>query len=161
MNIFILIGSLVMFDIGLFCFSLHLDRLILQEHRQVARKASAPMGRRYRAPLLMTFAVLPVWGGSLRATQQQGILDRRLTMQVYPVEILESVINRLDGHLNGKITWDSRMLSPYKAKAADYREQSIREILDDQLSGTPIRYDVRKQKVVIYFSADDGKRIIP
>lgn len=161
MDINILIGSLVVLNISLLCLSLHLDRLILREHGYRPQKESELIRRQYRIPILLTFVILPVWGGSLRASQPKGILDKRLTMHVYPVEILESVIVRLNSQLDGRFTWDSRMLSPYKAKEADYREQSVREILDDQLSGTPIRYAVTKQKLVIYFLADDGKRIRP
>jgi hypothetical protein len=34
------------------------------------------------------------------------------------------------------------MLMPYRAKARDYKDKTVRDILDDQFAGTPIRYQI-------------------
>lgn|GEM_PF-6120730 len=79
-----------------------------------------------------------------------ALLNHRVTMQVHSAEILESVVGRLNTRLGGRITWDTRMLSPYKAKAATYQQTAVSAILDDQLSGKPIRYKEKRGKILIY-----------
>lgn len=47
-------------------------------------------------------------------------------MDVHPSEILESVVNRLNGIFGGNVIWDSRMLAPYMANAVSYKNMTIR-----------------------------------
>lgn len=91
------------------------------------------------------------------AVQKQGltILDKSVTMKVYSAEILESVINRLCIDSMQDIKFSSMMLLPYRAKARDYKDKTVKSILDDQLDGTPIRYQLTKKGLILY-NAETG-----
>lgn len=82
-------------------------------------------------------------------TADLSVLDSRVTIKVYAVEILESVIFRLQGATGHKIGYDTFMLLPYKAKAMDYREVRVREILNEQFKETPFSYRFMNRNLVI------------
>lgn len=86
------------------------------------------------------------------AVQKQGltILDKPITMKVYSAEILESVINRLCVDSMQDIQFNTMMLLPYRAKARDYKDKTVKSILDDQLAGTPIKYQLTKKGLILY-----------
>ena len=89
--------------------------------------------------------------------QKPSLLDRRLTITFYAAEILESVANRVGVDAGQTILFDTMKLLPYKAKAREYKNVTIREILDDQLAGTPFKYRVnRKKQLEIYKPQDNG-----
>lgn len=92
---------------------------------------------------------------ALQHRQSAAILDRPVTMKVYSAEILESVINRLCADTGLDIKYSTMMLLPYRAKARDYNAITVREILDDQLAGTPIKYQLLKKGLRLY-NAETG-----
>lgn len=85
--------------------------------------------------------------------QSSTILDRPVTMTVYGAEILESVINRLCVDTMQDIKFNTTMLLPYRAKARDYKDITVREILEDQLAGTPIKYQLSTKGLILYNAA--------
>lgn len=78
--------------------------------------------------------------------QKSALLDRRLTITFYAAEILESVANRVGVDTGQMIIFNTLQLLPYKAKAKTYSNATIREILDEQLAGTPFKYGMNKKK---------------
>ena len=83
------------------------------------------------------------------------ILDHLVTMKVYSAEILESVINRLCVDTVQDIKFNTMMLLPYRAKARNYKDITVREILDDQLAGTSIKYQLSTKGLILY-NAETG-----
>lgn len=83
--------------------------------------------------------------------QRQGstVLDKLVTMKVYSAEILESVINRLQADTGTPIDLNVQMLLPYMAKAADYKNVTVKAILEEQLGGTTLTYQIKKKKLTI------------
>ncbi len=71
-------------------------------------------------------------------------------MKVYAAEILESVINRLNTETGADIRYSTLMLLPFKAKARDYKNVFIKDILKDQFTGTPLDYKLLKKSLTIY-----------
>lgn len=86
---------------------------------------------------------------SVQKQQRTTILDSRITMKVYSAEILESVIGRIAANTGQYIKFNTLMLLPYKAKAADYRDVTVRNILEEQLKDTPMVYVFQKKKLTI------------
>lgn len=84
------------------------------------------MEQQFRIIVLLTILALSSCGAAFRTTKSQSLLDRRITMDVHPSEILESVVNRLNGIFGGNVIWDSRMLAPYMANAVSYKNMTIR-----------------------------------
>lgn len=80
---------------------------------------------------------------------QTPILQTKITMKVYAAEILESVILRLQSDIDHPIEFSTRMLSPYRAKAAEYKDATLETILKEQLAGTPLTYQIKKTKLTI------------
>lgn len=78
------------------------------------------------------------------------LLDTKVTLKIYATEILESVITRLNAEVGTDIRYSSLMLLPFKAKARDYCNVSVKEILEDQLAGTPLKYKLVKKLLTIY-----------
>jgi len=103
--------------------------------------------------LVVMLCLLP--SCAVRHGQSLTVLDRVVTMQVYGAEILESVINRLCVDSMQDIKFDTMMLLPYRAKARDYKEVTVRKILDDQLEGTPIKYRLSNNGLILY-NAETG-----
>lgn len=103
-----------------------------------------------RLNLLCLTAMLSLLSGcALQKQQKLTVMDSRITMKVYSAEILESVINRLQANSGQNFEYNTLMLLPYKAKAAEYRDVTVRSILEEQLKGTPMVYEFRKKKLVI------------
>ena len=73
-------------------------------------------------------------------------LEMRVNLKVYTGEILESVMNRLGIDTEQTIVFSVWELLPYPAKAREYHDTTVREILDDQLSGTLLKYRINKKK---------------
>jgi hypothetical protein len=84
------------------------------------------------------------------------VLDSRVTMTVYSAEILESVISRLATNAGQSFEFNTLILSPYKAKAADYNNVTVKSILDEQLKDTPIVYEFRKSKLAIGLKTNEA-----
>jgi hypothetical protein len=61
-------------------------------------------------------------------------------MNVYAAEILESVIMRINANIGADIRYSTLMLLPFKAKARDYKNACVKDILKDQLAGTALDY---------------------
>jgi hypothetical protein len=85
----------------------------------------------------------------LAIDHSDAILDKKITMTVHPSEILESVVFRLQSNSGEKIDYNTYLLLPHKAKAKDYREVSLRSILDEQLQGTGFTYRMVKGRLSI------------
>lgn len=101
----------------------------------------------------ITLCLLPAC--AVRHKENLALLDRHVTMKVYSAEILESVINRLCVDTMQDIKFNTMMLLPYRAKARDYQGVTVRDILNDQLNGTPIKYKLLKQDLILY-NAETG-----
>lgn len=78
------------------------------------------------------------------------LLETKVTIRIYAAEILESVISRINVETGQNIRYNTVMLLPFKAKAWDYRNVSVKEILEDQLAGTPLKYKLLKKSFTIY-----------
>ncbi len=89
--------------------------------------------------------------------QKPSLLDTRLTITFYAAEILESVVNRIGADTGQTIIFDTMKLLPYKAKARVYNNATVKEILDEQLAGTPFEYRMnRKKQLEIYQAENNG-----
>jgi hypothetical protein len=82
--------------------------------------------------------------------EKPALLETKVTMKIYASEILESVILRINADTGANIRYSTLMLLPFKAKAREYQNISVREILDDQLTGTPLKYKLLKKVLTIY-----------
>lgn len=80
------------------------------------------------------------------------MLEKKINISVYPAEILESVIYRLQLSVGTTFEFDVRMLEPYQAKGSNYKDVSLKQILDHQLAGTPLKYKLKKGNLVLYHS---------
>jgi uncharacterized protein (UPF0179 family) len=80
------------------------------------------------------------------------ILEKRLSMTIHSAEILESVIARLQANTGENVKYSTYELLPYHAKAKVYEQVTVKEILEHQLQGTPIRYKLQRKKLIIYKS---------
>ncbi|MGY4539458.1 hypothetical protein ACVW0P_003892 [Mucilaginibacter sp. UYNi724] len=110
-----------------------------------------------RLNLFCLTAILSLLSGcALQKQHKPAVLDSRITMKVYSAEILESVINRLQASSGQNFEYNTLMLLPYKAKAAEYRDVTVRSILEEQLKGTPMVYEFRKKKLVIGLKNNDA-----
>ena len=78
------------------------------------------------------------------------MLATEVSLRVYPQEMLESVLFRLHTVTRHSMEWDTRMLSDCQAKPAVYKKVLLKAVLDEQLEGTPIRYELRKKMLVFY-----------
>src|ERR1700744_2123346 len=89
---------------------------------------------------------------SLAGLQQEkeALLTTRVTLKIYGAETLESVIMRIECETGQHIRYSTLMLLPYRAKARDYQGISVKEILDEQLSGIPIKYQAGKKQLELY-----------
>jgi hypothetical protein len=96
---------------------------------------------------------LPLFSGIWQ--DKAPLLETRVTMKVYAAEILESVINRLNMETGANIHYSTLMLLPFKAKARDYKNVCVKDILKDQLTGTPLDYQLLKKSLTIY-NAETG-----
>jgi acetyltransferase-like isoleucine patch superfamily enzyme len=54
-----------------------------------------------------------------------------------------------------EIRFNTLMLLPYRAKAREYKHVTLKEILDDQIAGTPIEYQLLKRGMILY-NAETG-----
>ena len=102
--------------------------------------------------LALLFCLLPSCTVQRQSTM---LLDRPVTMKVYSAEILESVINRIGLNTGQDIKFNTIMLLPYRAKAREYKDITVREILNDQLKGTPMKYQLLDNGLIIY-NAETG-----
>ncbi|MFC3197107.1 hypothetical protein ACFOET_05755 [Parapedobacter deserti] len=78
------------------------------------------------------------------------VLTTEVSLNVYAQETLESVLFRLHTITRCPMLWDARMLADCRAKPATYRLVPLKTILAEQLEGTPIRYELKKKKLVFY-----------
>lgn len=83
-------------------------------------------------------------------SQPDDMLRRKITMTVHSSEILESVVYRLYLQTNIKIDFNVRMLAPYLARPAVYKNTALKDILDHQFKETQIRYLLKNEKLVLY-----------
>ena len=83
---------------------------------------------------------------------QVTMLEKKISIIVYPTEILESVIYRLQLSVGTTFEFNIRVLAPYQAKGTSYKDVSLKQILDHQLAGTPLKYKLKKGKLVLYHS---------
>lgn len=99
--------------------------------------------------LILLMISVPMFSGVWQ--QKPSLLDTRLTITFYAAEILESVVNRVGVETGQSIIFDTMKLLPYKAKAKTYDNATVKDILDDQLAGTPFKYRLtRKKQLEIY-----------
>lgn len=98
--------------------------------------------------LIIFMISMPLFSGVWQ--QKPSLLDKRFTITFYAAEILESVIMRIEVETGQHIRYNTLMLLPYKAKARDYKNISVKDILDDQLSDTPIKYQAGKKQLELY-----------
>lgn len=82
--------------------------------------------------------------------QLDNLLSKKLNLDVYASERLESILFRLELHTESRITFEVREMFPYKAKAAKYKNAPLKKILDEQLANTPFGYRIYKRKLLIY-----------
>lgn len=75
------------------------------------------------------------------------MLNLTVSMKVHAAETLESVIFRLDSFTGQRIEFSSQSLQGYRAKAADYQNIPLRQILQEQLTGTDFSFHVDKKRV--------------
>jgi hypothetical protein len=112
--------------------------------------------------LILLFITLPLFSSVWQ--QKPSLLDKRLSITFYKAEILESVVNRIGVDTGETIIFDVRQLLPYKAKADTYRNATVKEILDDQLAGTPFKYRINRKKqlevYIVSFSVNNGSAYI-
>lgn len=84
-------------------------------------------------------------------TKQLGdLLNKELNLEVHASERLESVFFRLELHTESRINFEVQKMFPYKAKPANYKNISLKKILDEQLANTPFGYKIYKKKLLIY-----------
>jgi len=107
------------------------------------------------AKLILLMISLPMFSS---LWQQKPLpLEKRITITFYAAEILESVANRVGLESRQTIIFNVQELLPYKAKARVYNDVTVKDILDDQLSGTPFKYRMnRKKQLEIYKPQGDG-----
>ncbi|MDB5111962.1 MAG: hypothetical protein JWR67_3076 [Mucilaginibacter sp.] len=91
-----------------------------------------------------------------------SLLETKVTLKIYSAEILESVIMRLEMETGQHITYSTLMLLPYKAKARDYKDITVKDILNEQLSDTPFKYRMGKNQLEIFnaLTGDSSANII-
>lgn len=101
--------------------------------------------------LLLSFLFL---GSSVTFAQKTRLnaLDMKVSLKVHPQEILESVIFRLKEE-TANIEYSSIMLAPFKAKVTNYKNTTMRQILNEQLEGTGIEYKLKGNTVILIYSA--------
>lgn len=87
---------------------------------------------------------------SAQTKQLDHLLNRKLSLDVYASERLESILFRLELHTESRITFKVQEMFPYKAKAAKYKNIPLKKILDEQLANTPFSYKIYKKKLLIY-----------
>lgn len=105
--------------------------------------------------LIILMISVPLFSGVWQ--QKPSLLDTRLNITFYAAEILESVVNRIGADTGQSLIFDTLQLLPYKAKAKVYNNTTVKEILDDQLAGTPFKYRMnRKKQLEIYKPASNG-----
>lgn len=78
---------------------------------------------------------------------------------MHAAETLESIIFRIQAQTYKPIGFTTHLLMPYKAKAADYKEVSVREILSQQLAGTPILYHFKRKQLVLYLDPAAASKV--
>lgn len=84
---------------------------------------------------------------AIKVSPKPDILDMSVTMTVHAAETLESVIFRLDSFTGQRIEFSSQSLQGYRAKAADYQNIPLRQILREQFTGTDFSFHVDKKRV--------------
>lgn len=94
--------------------------------------------------LILIMIAVPMF--STVRQQKPDLLERPVNMKIYAAEILESVMNRVGVETGQTIVFNVLQLTPYKATARNYHNVTVREVLDDQLSGTPFRYMLNRKK---------------
>lgn len=105
----------------------------------------------FKLALLLVIPFLLQEPGSVKKRNKPlQILEKRLSMTVHPSEILESVISRIEGSTSESIDYRVDDLLPYNAKSKVYEHATVKEIMEDQLHGTPITYRIHKKKLIIY-----------
>lgn len=87
---------------------------------------------------------------SVQSNQLDNLLNRKLNLDVYASERLESILFRLELYTESRITFEVQEMLSYKAKPAKYENALLKEILEEQLAGTPFRYKMHKNKLLIY-----------
>lgn len=113
--------------------------------------------KQHFASIIFLILAIPLFMGM--SQDKTNILDLKLNIEIYAVETLESVIFRLQAQTGQPIDYTTRLLMPYKAKAAHYKDTTLREILTDQLANTPVRYYIRRRQVVLYHVDDPNKSV--
>ena len=104
--------------------------------------------------ILLLCWMVTCWPVDLRYRYDEvTMLEKKINIMVYQKEILESVIYRLQLSVGTTFEFDVRMLAPYQAKESNYKDVSLKQILDHQLAGTPLKYKLRKRKLVLYHSS--------
>ena len=84
---------------------------------------------------------------AIKVSPKPDILDMSVTMTVHAAETLESVIFRLDSFTGQRIEFSNKALQGYRAKAADYQNIPLRQILKEQLAGTDFNFHVDKKRI--------------
>lgn len=95
---------------------------------------------------------------SAQTRQLDNLLNKKLNLDVYASERLESILFRLELHTESRITFEVQEMFSYKAKPAKYENALLKEILDEQLADTPFRYKLYKRKLLIYNAAKEHSK---
>jgi|GEM_PF-959704 len=102
----------------------------------------------YKLSLLAFIAILQVH--IQEPNPKHKLLQRKTHMAVHRAETLESVILRIYLETRTNIEFSSALLSPYRAKAANYKGASLGMILKEQLKDTPIKYRIKGNTLKLY-----------
>lgn len=86
--------------------------------------------------------------------QQSQLLDQKLSLNVHGAERLESVIFRIESLVNTRIIFNLHDFDSYKARANNYKEVSVKQILEEQLASTPLTYQMKGVKLFILKKSD-------
>lgn len=84
------------------------------------------------------------------SAQAPNPLDKKVTFKVYAAERLESVFFRLESHMGVRAEFKVLEFASLKAKPANYKGITVKEVLDEQLRGTGFTYEVRNGKLVLF-----------
>ncbi len=102
----------------------------------------------YKLSLLAAITILQLQ--TQEPNPKHELLQRKTYMAVHRAETLESVILRIYLETRTNIEFSSALLSPYRAKAADYKGASLGMILKEQLKDTPIKYRIKGSTLTLY-----------
>jgi len=100
--------------------------------------------------ILSYLAIFFLTGSSwsaLKVSPKPDILNMSVTMTVHAAETLESVIFRLDSFTGQRIEFSNQSLQGYRAKAANYQNIPLRQILQEQFTGTDFSFYINKKRI--------------